>query len=104
MPPRILLSAGEPSGDLHGAAVARALRLRWPDAELFGLGGPLMEREGVRLFAHVDELAVMGLAEVARHLPYFARLLRSVRRRRVVLPPGPRRPLRFIRHDGEQDQ
>lgn len=78
--PRILISAGEPSGDLHGAAVARAFRARWPDAELYGLGGPRMESEGVRLLAHVDDLAVMGFVEVAAHLPYFIRLMRRVRR------------------------
>lgn len=78
-PPRFLLSAGEPSGDLHGAGLARALRERWPDAELYGLGGPAMADAGVRLIAHVDQLAVMGFAEVVRHLPYFARLLKTVR-------------------------
>ncbi|MGH7446701.1 MAG: lipid-A-disaccharide synthase, partial [Longimicrobiales bacterium] len=45
--PRIFLSAGEPSGDLHGARVAEALRRRWPDAELFGLGGDRMAAAGV---------------------------------------------------------
>jgi lipid-A-disaccharide synthase len=79
VPPTILLSAGEPSGDLHGAALARALRARWPGAELYGLGGPLMQEAGVELLAHTDELAVMGFAEVFRHLPYFIRLMRRVR-------------------------
>ncbi|MGH7466126.1 MAG: hypothetical protein ACREK1_13170, partial [Longimicrobiales bacterium] len=49
--PRIFLSAGEPSGDLHGARVAEALRRRWPDAELFGLGGDRMAAAGVELLA-----------------------------------------------------
>jgi lipid-A-disaccharide synthase len=79
VPPTILLSAGEPSGDMHGAALARALRARWPDAQLYGLGGPLMQEAGVELLAHTDELAVMGFAEVFRHLPYFIRLMRRVR-------------------------
>jgi lipid-A-disaccharide synthase len=85
--PRILLSAGEPSGDLHGAAVARALRERWPKADLYGLGGPRMQAEGVRLLAHVDELAVMGFAEVAGRLPYFLRLLRQIRGELRSKPP-----------------
>lgn len=85
--PRILLSAGEPSGDLHGAAVARALRLRWPDAELYGLGGPLMAAAGVRLLASLDELAVMGLAEVASRVPLFLRLLRRLRDELSARPP-----------------
>lgn len=78
--PTILLSAGEPSGDLHGAAVARALRARLPEARLFGLGGPRMAGAGVELLADPDRLAVMGFAEVVAHLPFFMRLLRTVRR------------------------
>jgi lipid-A-disaccharide synthase len=78
--PRIFLSAGEPSGDLHGAALARELRQRFPKAELYGLGGDLMREAGVRLLAHTDQLAVMGYVEVLRHLPFFARLWREVKR------------------------
>jgi lipid-A-disaccharide synthase len=74
----IFLSAGEPSGDLHGAALARALRARFPEARLLGLGGPRMEAEGTELLAGVEELAVMGIAEVLAHLPFFLRLRRRV--------------------------
>lgn len=85
--PRILLSAGEASGDLHGAGLARALRDRWPDAELYGLGGPRMQDEGVRLMAGLDQLAVMGFAEVVGRLPYFIRLLGRMRRELAERPP-----------------
>lgn len=77
--PTILLSAGEPSGDLHGAALARALRARWPDAQLFGLGGPLMAEAGVELLADPAKLAVMGFVEVLSRLPFFVRLMNRVR-------------------------
>jgi lipid-A-disaccharide synthase len=77
--PRILLSAGEPSGDLHGALLARELKRRWPNAQLYGFGGDRMRAAGVELWAHADEMAVMGFAEVARHLPFFLRLLRRTR-------------------------
>jgi lipid-A-disaccharide synthase len=77
--PRIFLSAGEPSGDLHGARLAEALRRRFPHAELCGLGGDRMAAAGVQLMAHVDQLAVMGFAEVLRHLPFFIRLMRNVK-------------------------
>lgn len=76
--PTIFLSAGEPSGDLHGAAVARALHARWPDARLLGLAGPRMQAEGVEPVVPFDRLAVMGFAEVVRHLPFFVRLMRTV--------------------------
>jgi lipid-A-disaccharide synthase len=77
--PRILLLAGEVSGDQHGAHVARALRERWPTARLEGLGGPRMGAEGVQLWEGLDRLAVMGFAEVIRHLPFFRRLQQRVR-------------------------
>lgn len=79
-PPTILLSAGEPSGDVHGALLAAALRRRWPGARLFGLGGPRMAAEGVELLAGLDRLSVMGFAEVVRDLPFFIRLLGRVER------------------------
>lgn len=76
--PTLFLSAGEPSGDLHGAGLARALRARLPGARLLGLGGPRMAAEGVELMAGLDELAVMGFVEVLRHLPFFLELKRRV--------------------------
>ncbi len=72
--PVILMLAGEASGDLHGAKVARALLERWPQATLLGLGGDHMKAEGVGLLAGLDQLAVMGFVEVLRHLPFFWRL------------------------------
>jgi lipid-A-disaccharide synthase len=76
--PTVFLAAGEPSGDLHGAALARALKVRLPGVRLLGLGGERMEAEGVRLLARLEDLAVMGLAEVVVHLPFFLRLRRRV--------------------------
>jgi len=87
--PRIYVSAGEPSGDRHGALFVRALKKRRPDASFFGLGGPAMEAEGVRLLAHVDRLAIMGFHEVLRHLPFLwflkRRILEEMRREPVHL-------------------
>jgi lipid-A-disaccharide synthase len=85
--PHIFLSAGEPSGDLHGGAVARAIRQRWPDARMLGLGGPNMQAAGVELLAELDDLAVMGLAEVAGRLPFFMGLDRRVRAQLRREPP-----------------
>ncbi|MBV9774547.1 MAG: lipid-A-disaccharide synthase [Gemmatimonadetes bacterium] len=76
--PTIFIAAGEPSGDLHGAGLARALRRRFPGARLLGLGGSRMAAEGVELMAGLDELAVMGFVEVVRHLPFFLDLKRRV--------------------------
>lgn len=76
--PTIFLSAGEPSGDMHGALLARALRARLPGVRLIGLGGDQMRAEGVELLADLHDLAVMGFAEVIRHLPFFVGLRRRV--------------------------
>lgn len=72
--PVIFLAVGEPSGDLHGAGVARALRSQFPHARLLGLGGPLMAAEGVELLADLHDLAVMGFVEVLSRLPFFFKL------------------------------
>jgi lipid-A-disaccharide synthase len=74
----VFLSVGEPSGDLHGAALARALRSRIPNVRLIGLGGPQMAAAGVELLADLEDLAVMGFVEVISRLPYFLRLRKQV--------------------------
>lgn len=76
--PLIFISAGEPSGDLHGSGLARALRERIPGVRLIGLGGARMAAEGVDLLATLEDLAVMGFAEVVSRLPFFLRLRRRV--------------------------
>jgi lipid-A-disaccharide synthase len=77
----ILFVAGEASGDLHAAAVARELRARHASYELVGIGGDAMREAGVKLLHHVEQLAVMGFIEVLRHIPRHWALLRELRRR-----------------------
>ncbi len=79
-PPRILLSAGESSGDRLGAGLARALLRRRPDLELVGMGGPQMARAGVRLVQDAAEVAVVGIQEVLSHLPAIRRAMRALER------------------------
>ena len=74
-PLRILLSAGEASGDRLGAGLARALRARAPGVELVGMGGDEMEEAGVRIVQHASEVAVVGIVEVVRHLPAIRRAM-----------------------------
>jgi lipid-A-disaccharide synthase len=76
--PEVMLLAGEPSGDLHGAQVARALQRRVPGIKLIGLGGPKMAEAGVELLAQLDQLAVMGFVEVLSRLPFFWKLERRL--------------------------
>lgn len=72
---RLFLLAGEPSGDRLGAALMAGLRQLAPNAEFAGVGGPLMAARGLDSLFPMDELSVMGLAEVLPRLP---RLLRRV--------------------------
>ncbi len=70
--------AGEASGDRLGAGLARALRERRPDVELFGMGGDLMAEVGVRVVQNYSGIAVVGLSEVLMHLPALRRAMRRV--------------------------
>jgi lipid-A-disaccharide synthase len=101
---RVLMIAGEASGDMHGAGVARALRVRRPEIDLYGIGGDAMQREGVELIFHCSRLSFMGFVEVLRNLPTVMRvertLVRLLERRRpdvVVLIDYPGFNLRFAR-------
>lgn len=77
--PRIFVSAGEPSGDLHGAGVVRALRARHPDAAIEALGGPQMAAAGATIRYPMEGLAAFGLVEVVTKLGAHLRLLRALR-------------------------
>ncbi|MFK7894313.1 MAG: lipid-A-disaccharide synthase [Myxococcota bacterium] len=74
----ILLSAGDQSGEMHGAALVRKLRERFPEARFVGLGGDAMRAAGVDVGVDQRELAVGGLVEVASSLPRVRRALRAL--------------------------
>ena len=67
-PARIMISAGESSGEIHGAALIRAVRAKGLDWRFLGLGGDRMAEEGAQLLGHVKDTAVMGITEVAGSL------------------------------------
>lgn len=71
---RVFVSAGEASGDALGANLLAALKQRRPEIEAFGLGGPRLEAEGLEVLRSSEELSVVGLFEVLRHLPRLFRL------------------------------
>ena len=73
---KLYLIAGEASGDALGAALLAGLKSLRPDLQVRGIGGPLMQAEGLHSLFPMDELSVMGLAEV---LPKYAHLKRRIR-------------------------
>ena len=86
---RILISAGEASGDLYAARVVELVRLRHPDAQFFGCAGPRMQAAGVRPIVDARSLSVVGLVEVIAHIPRiwgeFRKLVRSAAAERTQL-------------------
>jgi len=78
-PLRIFFSVGEPSGDVHGANLIRALQSRDRSIEFVGYGGPQMEQAGCRLHFDLTTLAVMWLSRVVANLRQFWRLLADAR-------------------------
>jgi lipid-A-disaccharide synthase len=72
--------AGEASGDDHAARLVAAIREFCPNAEFLGVGGEEMRAQGVRILTPASELAVVGLMEVAGHLPAIWQALRSIGR------------------------
>jgi lipid-A-disaccharide synthase len=90
---RIFISAGEASGETYGALLLSSLKKRLKtegrEAHFFGMGGPRMVEAGLDRIVRAEDMAVMGITEVVRHLPRiyreFRRLKRSIRERRPSL-------------------
>ncbi len=74
---KIYLLAGEPSGDKLGAALMAGLKSLHPDVAFRGVAGPLMQSEGMESLFPMDELSVMGIAEVLPKYPELKRRLRE---------------------------
>jgi len=101
---KLLIVAGESSGDLHGSHLAAALRRRLPDVKLFGVGGPLMRQADVEILHDVTEHAAVGIWEVAASLPKLVNVYNRLVRRlhsdkpdAVILIDYPEFNLRFAR-------
>ena len=79
MPKCFGIVAGEKSGDILGASLMRALKMRYPDAQFVGVGGPEMLALGCESITPMDRLAVMGFVEPLGRLPELFRLKRALR-------------------------
>ena len=88
---RVLISCGEPSGDLYAGALTRELRALEPGIDVFGLGGPHFTGAGGRAVADYRGLAVTGLTEPIARIPQLAAV-----RRRILAAAAANRPDVFV--------
>ncbi len=100
----ILLITGENSGEKYGASLVREFKKKYPQSEFFGVGGSLMEDEGVELLYSIQDLSFVGLFEILSHLPRLKKILghlkQEVERRKpaaAVLIDSPDFNLRLVK-------
>ena len=110
MPKRVLIIAGETSGDTHGAALVKSLNALEPDIQIGGIGGNRMRNAGMELLYHVRDMSFMGFAEVVRHLPFIRRVMNRLQQwveeeqpDAVILIDYPGFNLRFARRMKKRD-
>ncbi len=84
---KLMIVAGEPSGDAHGAALVKALLATDSSLTFFGATGPLMRAAGVETTVNSDDLAIMGIVEVGRVFPRFIKAFRKLRDAAVQKSP-----------------
>jgi lipid-A-disaccharide synthase len=86
--PRIMLVAGEASGDMHGAKLVAAMREQAPNLAVCGIGGPALAAQGMEILYDSSRLAVVGIIEVISHLRFIREAMRALEKRLREQPPG----------------
>ena len=84
---RIVIVAGEESGDVHAASFVRELKANHPNIELSGIGGRHMEAAGVHLISDLARFGVTGLSEVIRHIRVIRRAFKDIKAHLAATKP-----------------
>jgi lipid-A-disaccharide synthase len=79
--------AGETSGDLLAGLMMQGIRAQWPDAHLYGIGGPRMQAQGFNALWSSDKLAVRGYVEVLRHYREIVGIRKQLKEKLLANPP-----------------
>jgi lipid-A-disaccharide synthase len=85
--PKIVVVCAEPSGDMLAEGLVRNLKSTYPDADIRGIGGPLTQNAGLSSWFDMNELSVMGLVEVLKHLPRLLKIRKELFNRIVDFTP-----------------
>ena len=86
-PYKIALVCAEPSGDMLGSGLVKQLLRRFPNAQIKGIGGELCQAEGLDSWFDMNELSVMGLFEVIKHLPRLLTIRKSLKQQLLKFQP-----------------
>ena len=78
---KVMICAGESSGELYGASLSRQLKKNWPDIKIFGIGGSRMKSEGVSLIAPITH--ILGIVEVLKHLFEIRRTFKNLYKKTI---------------------
>lgn len=78
---KLMIIAGEVSGDMHGSALINSIKELEPDMQIYGIGGNLMQEAGMELIYHIKTMAFLGFAEVIKHIPFIKRVQKNLLRR-----------------------
>ncbi len=79
--------AGETSGDLLAGLMMQGIRAKWPEANLYGIGGPRMQAQGFKALWPSDKLAVRGYVEVLRHYREIVGIRKQLKAQLLAKPP-----------------
>lgn len=84
---KVMIVAGEASGDLHGSGLVREMLRMQPGLEIFGVGGDRMQQQGMRLLYHINDMSVLGFWDVLKRLFFFRKVYQRLVSIMDDLPP-----------------